>query len=66
MTDEPKNYIQYLCIGRVLAFQIAGEAYVHAYRFVYGVPIVMARINNIYGPNQWDVKVSKLCKKDSY
>ncbi|CAJ0963260.1 unnamed protein product, partial [Mesorhabditis belari] len=39
------------------ATKIAGEAYVHAYRTVYGLPIVMARINNIYGPNQWDVKV---------
>ncbi|VDO96837.1 unnamed protein product [Heligmosomoides polygyrus] len=37
--------------------QIAGEAYARAFIAQYGVPIIIARMNNIYGPNQWDVKV---------
>ncbi|CAB3405385.1 unnamed protein product [Caenorhabditis bovis] len=39
------------------ATKIAGEAYVRAYQAQYNLPIVTARMNNIYGPNQWDVKV---------
>ncbi|CAI5442662.1 unnamed protein product [Caenorhabditis angaria] len=39
------------------ATKIAGEAYVSAYQAQYNLPIVTARMNNIYGPNQWDVKV---------
>ncbi|CAO4364094.1 unnamed protein product [Caenorhabditis nigoni] len=39
------------------ATKIAGEAYVRAYQKQYNLPIVTARMNNIYGPNQWDVKV---------
>ncbi|KAF8360730.1 hypothetical protein PRIPAC_87653, partial [Pristionchus pacificus] len=39
------------------ATKICGEAYAQVYRTAYGLPIVIARINNIYGPNQWDVKV---------
>lgn len=39
------------------ATKIAGEAYVRAYQTQYNLPIVTARMNNIYGPNQWDVKV---------
>ncbi|CAD6190259.1 unnamed protein product [Caenorhabditis auriculariae] len=39
------------------ATKIAGEAYVRAYQSQYNLPIITARMNNIYGPNQWDVKV---------
>ncbi|CAI4231713.1 unnamed protein product [Auanema sp. JU1783] len=39
------------------ATKIAGEAYVNAFRNELGLPIVTARMNNIYGPNQWDIKV---------
>uniref|UniRef100_A0A1I7XTB4 dTDP-D-glucose 4,6-dehydratase n=1 Tax=Heterorhabditis bacteriophora TaxID=37862 RepID=A0A1I7XTB4_HETBA len=38
------------------ATKIAGEAYVRAYQEQFKVPIVTARMNNIYGPNQWDIK----------
>jgi dTDP-D-glucose 4,6-dehydratase len=37
--------------------QAACEAFVSSYRTSYRMPIVTVRINNIYGPNQWDVKV---------
>uniref|UniRef100_A0A914W4T7 dTDP-D-glucose 4,6-dehydratase n=1 Tax=Plectus sambesii TaxID=2011161 RepID=A0A914W4T7_9BILA len=33
------------------------EAFVHSYRASYNLPIIILRINNIYGPNQWNVKV---------
>ncbi|KAK6732790.1 hypothetical protein RB195_016889 [Necator americanus] len=39
------------------ATKIAGEAYVRAFTAQYKLPIITARMNNIYGPNQWDVKV---------
>ncbi|KHJ76610.1 spore coat polysaccharide biosynthesis protein SpsJ domain protein, partial [Oesophagostomum dentatum] len=39
------------------ATKIAGEAYVRAFIAQYKLPIITARMNNIYGPNQWDVKV---------
>lgn len=39
------------------ATKIAGEAFVRAYIAQYNLPIVTARMNNIYGPNQWNVKV---------
>ncbi|KHJ78627.1 NAD dependent epimerase/dehydratase family protein, partial [Oesophagostomum dentatum] len=39
------------------ATKIAGEAYVRAFITQYKLPIITARMNNIYGPNQWDVKV---------
>ncbi|VDO33737.1 unnamed protein product [Haemonchus placei] len=39
------------------ATKIAGEAYVRAFTAQYNMPIITARMNNIYGPNQWDVKV---------
>ncbi|CAJ0606986.1 unnamed protein product [Cylicocyclus nassatus] len=39
------------------ATKIAGEAYVRAFTSQYKLPIITARMNNIYGPNQWDVKV---------
>uniref|UniRef100_A0A1I7ZJF2 dTDP-D-glucose 4,6-dehydratase n=1 Tax=Steinernema glaseri TaxID=37863 RepID=A0A1I7ZJF2_9BILA len=39
------------------ATKAACEAYVHSYRTCRGIPIIILRINNIYGPNQWDVKV---------
>ncbi|VDN23538.1 unnamed protein product [Cylicostephanus goldi] len=42
--------------GKVKRF-IAGEAYVRAFTSQYKLPIITARMNNIYGPNQWDVKV---------
>ena len=35
----------------------ACEAYVHFYQQTFDLPIVTLRINNIYGPNQWDVKL---------
>uniref|UniRef100_A0A914ZLJ4 dTDP-D-glucose 4,6-dehydratase n=2 Tax=Parascaris univalens TaxID=6257 RepID=A0A914ZLJ4_PARUN len=39
------------------ATKAACESYVHMYRQQLGIPMVILRINNIYGPNQWDVKV---------
>ncbi|KAE9419545.1 hypothetical protein Angca_006624, partial [Angiostrongylus cantonensis] len=39
------------------ATKIAGEAYVRAFMAQYSMPCIIARLNNIYGPNQWDVKV---------
>ncbi|EYC37169.1 hypothetical protein Y032_0818g2516 [Ancylostoma ceylanicum] len=39
------------------ATKIAGEAYVRAFTAQHKLPIIIARMNNIYGPNQWDVKV---------
>ncbi|VDD86975.1 unnamed protein product [Enterobius vermicularis] len=39
------------------ATKAACEAYVHMYRSTFDMPIIILRINNIYGPNQWDVKV---------
>ncbi|KAK0393163.1 hypothetical protein QR680_000082 [Steinernema hermaphroditum] len=39
------------------ATKAACEAYVHSYRTCRNIPIIILRINNIYGPNQWDVKV---------
>ncbi|VDK48034.1 unnamed protein product [Anisakis simplex] len=39
------------------ATKVACEYYAHAYREQYRIPIIILRINNIYGPNQWDVKV---------
>lgn len=39
------------------ATKAACEAYVHMYRQSFDMPIIILRINNIYGPNQWDVKV---------
>ena len=41
------------------ATKAAAEAYVHAYRAEYQLPLIILRINNIYGPNQWDVKVRR-------
>ncbi|GMT07636.1 hypothetical protein PENTCL1PPCAC_29810, partial [Pristionchus entomophagus] len=37
--------------------KISGEAYAQVYRTAYGLPILIARNTNIYGPNQWDIKV---------
>ncbi|KAL7076076.1 hypothetical protein ACQ4LE_004365 [Meloidogyne hapla] len=39
------------------ATKAIGEYYVHLYQQIYGLPICTVRINNIYGPNQWDVKL---------
>uniref|UniRef100_A0A914HRY9 NAD(P)-binding domain-containing protein n=1 Tax=Globodera rostochiensis TaxID=31243 RepID=A0A914HRY9_GLORO len=33
------------------------EFYAHFFQQHFGLPIVTLRINNIYGPNQWDVKL---------
>uniref|UniRef100_A0A183BT51 NAD(P)-bd_dom domain-containing protein n=1 Tax=Globodera pallida TaxID=36090 RepID=A0A183BT51_GLOPA len=33
------------------------EFYAHFFQQYFGLPIVTLRINNIYGPNQWDVKL---------
>ncbi|VDM45894.1 unnamed protein product [Toxocara canis] len=40
------------------ATKAACESYAHAYRQQFNLPIIILRINNIYGPNQWDVKAS--------
>ncbi|KAI6183680.1 NAD(P)-bd-dom domain-containing protein [Aphelenchoides bicaudatus] len=37
------------------ATKIAGENYVRLYQQVYNLPIITLRINNIYGPNQWNL-----------
>uniref|UniRef100_A0A914CKH4 dTDP-D-glucose 4,6-dehydratase n=1 Tax=Acrobeloides nanus TaxID=290746 RepID=A0A914CKH4_9BILA len=39
------------------ATKIAAEAFARLYQKAYKLPIVILRINNIYGPNQWDVKL---------
>ncbi|KAI6218155.1 NAD(P)-bd-dom domain-containing protein [Aphelenchoides fujianensis] len=39
------------------ATKIAGEHFVRLFQHAHGLPLVMLRINNIYGPNQWDVKL---------
>ncbi|CAG9536792.1 unnamed protein product [Cercopithifilaria johnstoni] len=39
------------------ATKAACESYVHLCCESFGMPIIMLRINNIYGPNQWDVKL---------
>ncbi|KJH47013.1 putative dTDP-glucose 4,6-dehydratase [Dictyocaulus viviparus] len=39
------------------ATKIAGEAYVRAFMAQYKMPFIIARLNNIYGPNQWNIKV---------
>uniref|UniRef100_A0A0K0EGQ4 dTDP-D-glucose 4,6-dehydratase n=1 Tax=Strongyloides stercoralis TaxID=6248 RepID=A0A0K0EGQ4_STRER len=39
------------------ATKSACEMYVQIYLQTYKLPIVILRINNIYGPNQWDVKI---------
>ncbi|KAI6218215.1 NAD(P)-bd-dom domain-containing protein [Aphelenchoides fujianensis] len=39
------------------ATKIAGEHFVRLFQHEHGLPLVMLRINNIYGPNQWDVKL---------
>jgi dTDP-D-glucose 4,6-dehydratase len=36
-------------------FQAAAEAYSHCY--ATSLPLIIVRINNIYGPNQWNVKL---------
>ncbi|CAK5084661.1 unnamed protein product [Meloidogyne enterolobii] len=36
---------------------LLNEYYVHLYQQLYGLPLCTLRINNIYGPNQWDVKL---------
>uniref|UniRef100_A0A9J2P7K1 dTDP-D-glucose 4,6-dehydratase n=1 Tax=Ascaris lumbricoides TaxID=6252 RepID=A0A9J2P7K1_ASCLU len=43
------------------ATKAACESYAHMYRQQFGIPIVILRINNIYGPNQWDVKACCYC-----
>ncbi|PAV61785.1 hypothetical protein WR25_22398 [Diploscapter pachys] len=61
LTDDEKPKLENDAIVKpgnpYAATKIAGEAYCHAYRVQYGLPIVIVRINNVYGPNQWDVKV---------
>ncbi|KAL3994427.1 NAD dependent epimerase/dehydratase family protein [Acanthocheilonema viteae] len=39
------------------ATKAACESYVHICCELFAMPIIILRINNIYGPNQWDVKV---------
>ncbi|CAD5222176.1 unnamed protein product [Bursaphelenchus xylophilus] len=39
------------------ATKIAAEHYANLFRESYKLPITILRINNIYGPNQWDVKL---------
>ncbi|VDK69168.1 unnamed protein product [Litomosoides sigmodontis] len=39
------------------ATKAACESYIHFCCETYSMPIIMLRINNVYGPNQWDVKV---------
>uniref|UniRef100_A0A1I7VBD6 NAD(P)-bd_dom domain-containing protein n=1 Tax=Loa loa TaxID=7209 RepID=A0A1I7VBD6_LOALO len=39
------------------ATKAACESYVHICCESFAMPIIILRINNIYGPNQWDVKV---------
>ncbi|KAI1727535.1 GDP-mannose 4,6 dehydratase domain-containing protein [Ditylenchus destructor] len=54
----PKTETQPLLPGNpYAATKAAGEAYVHYFQQAFGLPIVTLRINNIYGPHQWDVKL---------
>ncbi|VDO73562.1 unnamed protein product [Onchocerca flexuosa] len=39
------------------ATKAACESYIHFCCESFAMPIIILRINNIYGPNQWDVKV---------
>ncbi|KAK6103698.1 NAD dependent epimerase/dehydratase family protein [Brugia pahangi] len=39
------------------ATKAACESYAHICCDLFAMPIIILRINNIYGPNQWDVKV---------
>ncbi|KAE9550213.1 hypothetical protein FO519_006580 [Halicephalobus sp. NKZ332] len=57
-SDEiPKIEKELLCPGNpYAATKVAGEAYSNLFLF-FGLPIVILRINNIFGPNQWDVKL---------
>uniref|UniRef100_A0A915E174 NAD(P)-binding domain-containing protein n=1 Tax=Ditylenchus dipsaci TaxID=166011 RepID=A0A915E174_9BILA len=54
----PKSEVEPLLPGNpYAATKIACEAYVHYFQQVRHLPIVTLRINNIYGPNQWNVKL---------
>uniref|UniRef100_A0A915PW36 NAD(P)-binding domain-containing protein n=1 Tax=Setaria digitata TaxID=48799 RepID=A0A915PW36_9BILA len=39
------------------ATKAACESYIHMCCELFAMPIIILRVNNIYGPNQWDVKV---------
>uniref|UniRef100_A0A915LZP9 NAD(P)-binding domain-containing protein n=1 Tax=Meloidogyne javanica TaxID=6303 RepID=A0A915LZP9_MELJA len=55
---EPKTEKEPLLPGNPYAATKAiSEYYVHLYQHLYGLPLCTLRINNIYGPNQWDVKL---------
>ncbi|KAH7714183.1 NAD dependent epimerase/dehydratase [Aphelenchoides avenae] len=56
--ETPKTENELLRPGNpYAATKIACEAYVSLYQHVHGLPITTLRINNIYGPHQWDVKL---------
>lgn len=42
------------------ASKAACEAMLNAYRVSYHLPTVVLRMNNVYGPRQWDTKVIPL------
>uniref|UniRef100_A0A915N0H8 dTDP-D-glucose 4,6-dehydratase n=1 Tax=Meloidogyne javanica TaxID=6303 RepID=A0A915N0H8_MELJA len=55
---EPKTEKEPLLPGNPYAATKAISEYcVHLYQQLYGLPLCTLRINNIYGPNQWDVKL---------
>uniref|UniRef100_A0AC34FC59 NAD(P)-binding domain-containing protein n=1 Tax=Panagrolaimus sp. ES5 TaxID=591445 RepID=A0AC34FC59_9BILA len=58
-SDEiPKSEAELMYPGNpYAATKAAGEAYSHLYQQAFGIPITLLRINNIYGPQQWDVKL---------
>uniref|UniRef100_A0A914PK43 NAD(P)-binding domain-containing protein n=1 Tax=Panagrolaimus davidi TaxID=227884 RepID=A0A914PK43_9BILA len=58
-SDEiPKSEAELMYPGNpYAATKAAGEAYAHLYQQAFGIPITLLRINNIYGPQQWDVKL---------
>ncbi|KAI6217546.1 NAD(P)-bd-dom domain-containing protein [Aphelenchoides besseyi] len=56
--ERPKTEDEPLRPGNpYAATKIAGEHYARFFQQAHGLPLVMLRINNIYGPNQWDVKL---------
>uniref|UniRef100_A0A915NJV1 NAD(P)-binding domain-containing protein n=1 Tax=Meloidogyne floridensis TaxID=298350 RepID=A0A915NJV1_9BILA len=53
---EPKTEKEPLLPGNPYAATKAISEYcVHLYQQLYGLPLCTLRINNIYGPNQWDL-----------
>ena len=58
LDEEPKHEMSLLCpTNPYAASKAAAEMYVNSYMHSYGIPCIITRGNNVYGPNQYPEKL---------